>query len=310
MKNLMRDGMMMLAGILIMTASCTKVDDSEVVVGEGLDGTGTLALMLTDAPFPVSLVDKTLVTIDKIEIRSTIASTASSTTTSTTTTTTTGADSEAMYSVLYSGEGKVYDLLDLQNGVTAELMNMEIPIGTYDLIRMHIVASEVVLKDGTSYDMKVPSAGASGLKIKITPELVIEDGVESEVLLDFDVSKSFITQGNAKVEHGIKGFLFNPILRAVCQKYSGIIAGKVSANETTPIAEANVQIYRADTVYSSALTDGTGAYALIGLPAGNYKLVCEKDGYAAAKIDQVIVKVRETTTQNITMGTATLTTTP
>lgn len=307
MKNLMRDGMMMLAGILIMTASCTKVDDSEVIVGEGLNGTGTLALMLTDAPFPVSLVDKTLVTIDKIEIRSTIASTASSTTTNTTTT---GADSEAMYNVLYSGEGKVFDLLDLQNGVTAELMNLEIPIGTYDLIRMHIVASEVVLKDGTSYDMKVPSAGVSGLKIKISPELVIEDGVESEVLLDFDVSKSFITQGNVKVAHGIKGFLFNPVLRAVCQKYSGIIAGKVSANETTPIAEANVQIYRADTVYSSALTDATGAYALIGLPAGNYELVCEKDGYAAAKIDQVTVKARETTTQNITMGTATATTNP
>lgn len=306
MKNLMRDGMMMLAGILIMTASCTKVDDSEVAVGEGLDGKGTLALMLTDAPFPVSLVDKTLVTIDKIEIRSTIASAASSTTT----TTTTGTDSEAMYSVLYSGAGKVFDLLDLQNGVTAELMNMEIPIGSYDLIRMHIVASEVVLKNGTSYDMKVPSAGASGLKIKITPELVIEDGVESEVLLDFDVSKSFITQGNVNTAQGIKGFLFKPILRAVCQKYSGIIAGKVSANETTPIAEANVRIFRADTVYSSALTDGTGAYALIGLPAGNYKLVCEKDGYAAAKIDQVTVKARETTTQNITMGTTTLTTNP
>lgn len=305
MRNLMRDGMMMLAGILIMTASCTKDDVSEVAVVEGLEGKGTLALMLTDAPFPVSLVDKTLVTIDKIEIRSTIASTASSTTT-----TTAGADSEALYSVLYSGEGKVFDLLDLQNGITAELMNMEIAIGSYDLIRMHVKKSEVVLKDGTIYDMKIPSDVTGGIKIKITPELVIEDGVESEVLLDFDVSKSFITQGNLKSAQGIKGFLFNPMLRAVCQKYSGIITGKVSANETTPIIEANVQIYRADTVYSSALTDATGAYALIGLPAGNYKLVCEKDGYAATKIDQVIVKVKETTTTNITMGTATTTTNP
>ena len=305
MRNLMRDGMMMLAGILFMTASCTKVDDSEVAVGEGLDGKGTLALMLTDAPFPVSLVDKTLVTIDKIEIRSTLASTASSTTT-----TTTGADSEAQYSVLYSGDGKVFDLLDLQNGVTAELMNMEIAAGSYDLIRMHVKKSEVKLKDGTSYDLKVPSDATSGIKIKITPVLVIEDGVESEVLLDFDVSKSFITQGNLKSAQGIKGFLFKPMLRAVCQKYSGIIAGKVLANEKTPIAEANVQIYRADTVYSSALTDATGAYALIGIPSGNYKLVCEKEGYAPAKIDQVVVKVMETTTTNITMGAATATTNP
>ncbi len=290
MKSLVKSGMMFLAGILILATSCNKVEDS---VG---GGNGKLTLKLTDAPFPVSLVDQALVTIDKIEIRS-------STTTSTTT------EGESQYMVLYDGDGMVFDLLDLQNGVTAELMSMDLPAGSYDFIRMHVTKSEVFLKDGTHFDMKIPSGTSSGLKVKISPELVIESGVDSEVLLDFDVSKSFITQGNIKSPHGIKGFLFKPVLRAVCQKYSGIIAGKVSVNATTPIAEAHVQIFRADTVYSSALTDGKGLYALVGLPSGSYKMICEKDGYPVVHIDQVIVKARETTIVDVTMGTTTSTTT-
>lgn len=294
MKSLVKSGMMFLAGILILATSCNKVDDS---VG---GGKGKLTLKLTDAPFPVSLVDQALVTIDKIEIRSAKAATTTSTTT----------DDESQYTVLYSGTGKQFDLLDLQNGVTAELMSMDLPAGSYDFIRMHVAKSEVFLKDGTHFDLKIPSGTSSGLKIKISPELVIESGIDSEVLLDFDVSKSFITQGNMNTMHGIKGFLFKPVLRAVCQKYSGVITGKVSVNETTPIAEAHVQILRADTVYTSGLTDDKGIYSLVGLPSGSYKMICEKVGYSPVLFDQVVVLARETTIQNITMVTTTVTTNP
>jgi len=296
MKKLVKNGLMFLAGILVLTTSCTQ-NDSDGVGG----GKGTLSLLLTDAPFPSGLVDHTLVTFDKIEIRSTAVSTS--------TVTTTEGGNDAQFIVLYEGEGKEFDLLDLQNGLTTELLNMDIPAGSYDFIRMHIAESKVIMKDGAIFDMKIPSGASSGLKIKITPNLVIESGVESEVLLDFDVSKSFIAQGNIKSPHGIKGFLFKPVLRAACQKYSGIITGKVSVNPATPIAEAHVQILRADTVYSSALTDATGVYALVGLPSGDYKMICEKDGYPVVSINQVIVKARETTIVDITMGTTTSTTT-
>jgi hypothetical protein len=285
MKNLIRKGLMFLAGILVLATSCDKIDDSEN------GGKGTLVLTLTDAPFPVSLVDQALVTIDKIEIRSATAVTA------------TGeeGDNSSLYTVLYEGEGKVFNLLDLQNGITAELLSMELEAGSYDLIRMHVAKAEVLLKSGTSFDLKIPSGSSSGLKIKISPELVIESGVESEVVLDFDVSKSFVVQGNMHSPAGIKGFLFKPVLRAMCQKYSGKITGNVFEGENTPIAEANVQIFRADTVFSSALTDNDGAYALIGLPAGTYKMVCEKEGYTALQVDAVVVKAREETVQDFTL---------
>ncbi|MDO9612917.1 MAG: carboxypeptidase regulatory-like domain-containing protein, partial [Bacteroidota bacterium] len=161
-----------------------------------------------------------------------------------------------------------------------------------------VTSSEIILKDGTSFDLTIPGGNSSGIKIKISPELDIESGVESEVLLDFDVSKSFVVQGNMNTPAGIKGFLFKPVIRAMYQKISGIIEGTVFENETTPVAEAHVQIIVADTVFSSAITDATGSYALIGLPAGNYKMVCEKESYTSVLVDLVTVKVKETTFQD------------
>lgn len=281
MKNLVRVSMMLLAGILIFVTACNENDDSAKA------GKGTVVIKLTDAPFPVSLVDQALVTIDKIEIRSTVEVENAEGET----------ENETLYTVLFEGE-KVVDLLDLQNGITTDLLSMDIEAGSYDLIRMHVTSSEVILKDGTSFDLKIPSGSSSGLKIKIAPELVVESGVESEVLLDFDVSKSFKVQGNMNTPAGIKGFMFKPVIRAMCQKYSGIVEGKVFENETIPVAEAHVQIIVADTVYSSALTDATGSYALIGLPAGNYKMVCEKEAYTPVLVDLVTVKARETTVQD------------
>lgn len=288
MKNLIKSGWMILVAVSLLTASCDQILNSEN------GGKGTVVISLTDAPFPVGLVDQALVTIDKIELRSVAPETAPEA----------EKDNAALYTVLYEGEGKEFDLLDLQNGVTAELLSYELEAGSYDMVRMHVASAEVVLKDNKgTFDLKVPSGSSSGLKIKISPVLVVEEGVESEVILDFDVSKSFVVQGNSKTPAGIKGFLFKPTLRAMCQKYSGIIAGKVSENETTPVSEAHVQIYAsgADTVYTSAITNKSGMYKMTGLPAGTYKLVCEKEGYKAVTIEQVMVKARETTNQNVTL---------
>jgi hypothetical protein len=281
MKNLVKASMMLLAVFLLVTNACNKIDDSEK------SGKGRLVIKLTDAPFPVNLVDQTLVTIDKIEIRSKVSvETAAGET-----------ENEKLYTVLFEGE-KVINLLDLQNGVTEELLSLDIDAGSYDLIRLHVISSEIILKDGTSFDLTIPSGNSSGIKIKISPELNIESGVESEVLLDFDVSKSFVVQGNMNTPAGIKGFLFKPVIRAMHQNISGIIEGTVFENETTPVADAHVQIIVADTVFSSAITDATGSYALIGLPAGNYKMVCEKELYTSALVDLVTVKVKETTVQD------------
>jgi hypothetical protein len=288
MKNLIKTSMMLLAGVLMLTTSCNQVSDSQT--GANIAGKGTVLVKLTDAPFPVSLVDKVMVTIDKIEIRSVAAESITEDT----------AKEAKLFTVL-SDKVQEFNLLSLQNGITADLLQFEIGVGSYDMIRMHVVSSKITLKDGSVFDMKIPGGSKSGLKIKLTPELVVTSGVVHEVLMDFNVSKSFVAQGNIKSKKGVKGFIFKPVIRAMVEKHSGRIEGKVFENATTPIMEAHVQILRADTVFSSALTDKDGHYALIGIPAGDYKMICDQELYTSVTVDHVIVVAQEKTVQDILM---------
>jgi len=285
MKNLVKASVMLLAGFLMLTTSCDQLSDSKT--GANTVGKGTVVVKLTDAPFPVSLVDKVMVTIDKIEIRSVAAESA-----------TEDSAKEAKLFTVLSDKVQEFNLLSLQNGITADLLEFEIGVGSYDLIRMHVVSSKIILKDGSVFDMKIPGGSHSGLKIKLTPELMVETGVVNEVLMDFDVSKSFVVQGNIKSKHGIKGFMFKPVIRAMVERHSGRVEGKVFENDTIPIKEAHVQILRADTVFSSALTDKDGRYALIGIPAGTYRMICDQELYNSVTVDQVTVVAKEKTVQD------------
>lgn len=263
--------MILLVGVLFGLTACQE--DSESMEA----GKGKLVVKLTDAPFPVDLVDQALVTIDRIEIRRAAYSLL---------------DDEGMESssfIVLSEETMQFNLLELRNGITAEMLAMHIDTGFYDMVRLHVVESEIILKDGNSYSLKVPSGSSSGLKIKITPALNIEGNETSVVLLDFDVSKSFIVKGNLNAKEGIKGFIFKPVIRAVWQEVSASIEGKVVDAEGAPLKEAYVQVIKADTVFTSALTNEAGEYAMIGIPEGKYNMVCEKEGFVSEAADSLEV---------------------
>jgi hypothetical protein len=296
MKSLVKNGLMFFAGILILATSCTTMNESEEKSGKG-----TVVLKLTDAPFPVSLVDKTIVNVDKIEIHGT---TASSTTESGTVTPTSEEDEneDASNYIVLSEETQQFDLLKLQNGITTELLKADLEVGTYDMIRLHITDAKVILKDGTEFALKIPGGTSSGLKIMLSPKLIVEDGSMSEIILDFDVSKSFVVQGNPKTPAGIKGFLFKPVVRGMCENYSGSIAGKVFENETTPIAGAHVKVIKGTEEITSAISATDGTYAIIGLPAGTYSMTCEAEGYISVAANPVIVKAKQKTIQDFKLS--------
>jgi hypothetical protein len=273
---------LILISILFAVTSCQKNSDSNYAGSEK----GKLVVKLTDAPFPIDLIDKALVTIDKIEIRSTADSLNS--------------DEKLGISsfIVISEKTQQFNLLDLRNGITADLLELSIDTGTYDLIRMHVVEGEIILKDGTTFNMKIPGGKNSSLKIKIKPELVVEGGITNEVLLDFDVSKSFIVQGSVKAKKGIKGFMFKPVIRAVSQAISASVMGKVVDGAGVPLGGASVQILQGDSIMTSSLTNPAGEYVMIGIPAGTYKMVGEKEGYTTLKVDGVLVEPKHRTVQN------------
>ena len=259
--------------------SCNNNDE-----GVSEEGKGTINIHLTDSPYPVGLISHTYVTIDKVEIRKKLETDMNEST-----------DSFIVLSV----ENMEIDLLELTNGITEQIASAELEAGYYDMIRLHVVDANVVLKDGSDFDLKIPSGSTSGLKIKIQPEIYLEEGQTSDVLLDFDVSKSFIIKGNV---NNITGFNFKPVVRGVYMGAAGSIKGNVTDTLGVPLEDVMIQAWASDEMeadsseFVSSFTDEVGDFKIIGLKEGTYTVVCEMEGYESDTVKDVSVSAGKTTT--------------
>lgn len=260
------------------------------------EGKGRLNVHLTDAPFPIQLVSSALVTIDKVEIRKSSDADVE--------------DENSSFITIAEGEME-YDLLELTNGITEELASVDLEPGSYDMIRLRVVDSKVTLNNGEVYDLKVPSGSASGLKIKIQPAIMIEAGQTSDVLLDFDVSKSFVAKGNVAAGN-IIGFNFKPVVRGAYLGAAGRIQGSVTDSLETPLANARVKLLipeneiepgmeEEEMILVSSFTDEMGNFRLIGLHADTYTAVCELPGFKNDTVFDIPVTAGASTTVNFVL---------
>ncbi|WP_163708051.1 DUF4382 domain-containing protein [Mangrovibacterium lignilyticum] len=297
MKRKIKSSLVLLTAFALgVLASCTSTDEGIA----GNDSTkGSLKVLLTDAPFPSDQVAEVNVTIDKVSIKKVDDATTEET-------------DESGFIIL-SEETQEFNLLDLQNGIVANLADTSaIEVGTYSEIRLHIVKAEVVLTEeegSETFDLKIPSGTSSGLKIKIDGGVEIKGNLEAVVIVDFDVSRSFLVQGNpAKNGKELTGFKFKPVVRATAQDFSGEISGKVTfnyyddANAPLDSISAGIPVYilSGEDTISSALTDDQGYYSVIGLVAGTYTVACSVDGYNDFSESYDVIE-KETTTVNINM---------
>jgi hypothetical protein len=248
--------------VLIILFFCIGCDES---VNDS--DTGILLILLTDSPFPIDSVAEANVTINKIELRQDQP------------------DSENTPFLPLSESEHSYNLLTLQNGVTADLVKLEVPVGTYDLVRLYISAAGIKLKNDSEYDLTVPSGAQTGIKIFIDPPISVQGELTTELLLDFDVSQSFIVQGNPDTPNGINGFHFNPVIRAANVSTSGTINGKVVDNSSAEMSGAYIWIDQDPIEYSGYSVDGE--YTISGVPEGTYTVKASMDGYNTASLEGV-----------------------
>jgi len=258
-----------LIAFLGITIGCTNNNDAS-------SDTGKLIVQLTDAPFPHDLVAEANVTVFKIDARNKSMDAEAD------------MDSEmtleedgSPFVVLMEEEIEV-NLLDLTNGVTETLANIEVPVGNYDLVRVYVKGVNVVLTDGTTYNLDVPSGEQTGIKVFIKPGLTVTGGISSDLLLDFDVSRSFVAKGSTKKVEGITGFNFKPVIKASNMSTAGTLMGTVlSIEEELEIAleGAQISVFAADTLNTTGFSDADGNYAIMGLDAGTYKALAELEGY-------------------------------
>ena len=259
------------AALLLSMGACNET-------GNTGEGDGRVVISVTDDPFDISNIESATVTITKVEIKKVG-----------------DCISDGSPFVTISDDTVIVDLIDLRNGVTETLLDLDIPAGDYDMIRLYVDEAGLKLKDYVDpYSVKVPSGSQTGIKIHIDPPLEVADGLTSELLLDIDLSRSFVLRGNMSNNNG---FIFKPVIRAANMTTAGRLEGIVTDTADVKIKEAKVWMEQ-DTVVATAFADTLGFYAIIGIPAGTYSISATKDGYDTVRFDGVNITAGNKTVKN------------
>ncbi|MGO4306728.1 DUF4382 domain-containing protein [Cupriavidus sp. RAF12] len=214
-------------------AACGGGDDGS----SSSSNTGTLSVSMTDAP--ACGFDHVYVTVDRVRVH-----------------TSAGADpSGGGWVDIPVSPARRIDLLTLSNGVLTNLGQTALPAGTYQQVRLVLVANgagapanSVVPSSGTEQALDTPSAVQSGIKI-IRP-FTVAPNTQSDLVLDFDACKSVVTRGNGT-------FGLKPVVTAVPMVASGAVTGVVaSAPGARVFAERNGVVVKA------TVADGNGNFTL------------------------------------------------
>ena len=183
----------------------------------GTSGTGTVVVRLTDAPSDD--LASAVVYLSEVTVKGSDAST----------------DEQVISSTKAS-----FDLLTLQNGVTATLGSATVPTGTYSQVRLLVDSARVTLKAGhtfadgsTTAKLTVPSGSQTGIKVNFSPPITVTEG-QTVLVVDFDVSQSFVFQGPRDHPNSVS---FKPVLHATALDVAASVSGTV-----TPVT-ANATVY-------------------------------------------------------------------
>jgi len=253
-----------------------------------------MSVSATDAPLDQSQVTEAVIRVDKIRVHP-------------------EADAEDGFITIYDGAPIEMNLLELHNGITQQLVTAEVPAATYRQIRLHVESASLTLVNGNVYDtetgnLHLTSQDTSGFKVFIDPPVVVSSGFSTDLLLDVDLSKTFIpVPGNDPLNAST--YHLHPVIHVANLSTSGEIRGVVTTDDgqggLAPVEAATVFILppgETDTANSVASTasDADGAYAVLGLPAGSYDVQATK-GALQGHVDGVIVSVGSATVADVTL---------
>jgi hypothetical protein len=211
--------------LIIQMSSCTKdtTDNKQ---------TAKLTVRMTDAP---ANYDEVLIDVQGVEV--------------------TGNGGTA---VMLNTTAKVYNLLDLSNGVNTLIATGDLSAGTVSQIRLILGTNNSVKVAGVVHPLTTPSAMQSGLKLQVNQ--TFEAGVEYSILLDFDASQSIVLTGNNEYQ-------LKPVIRTIDTAISGSIKGSVS-----PLTGNVLITATSNGVTYTSVTAANGSFLIAGLPLGTYNI--------------------------------------
>lgn len=253
----------LIAALVITTGfAFTSCDDND----SEMSGTGTASFEATDAAVDADNISGVYLSVDELQII---------------------ADGEVKNSIMFE-EPETFDLMAYQNGQTKFLGQTELDAGAYDQVRLILTSGSeawVEFTDNTTQQIDVPSGSSSGYKIFGDFE-VMANGI-SEVVLDVDLRKALVQQGNGD-------FNLRPTARLISKAESGSIQGTVDMNDMQDADRVVVYAYlegtynesemsepaegesRFEGSINSAVASSTGNFTLAFMPESDYELIVAK----------------------------------
>lgn len=228
--------------------------------------TGQLRVAMTDAP--ACGYDQVNVTVEKVRVHQSA----------------TAADSDSGWSEVVLNPARKVNLLDLTNGVLAELGQTELPAGSYSQLRLQLAsnggaapyANSLVLSgsEGGEIPLQTPSAQQTGLKMNLN--LTVEPNHLADLVLDFDACKSVVKAGNSG-RYNLKPVVsVVPLVRVDAFVAEGHVASGIALPTTT------VSLQQGGVPIKSTVPAADGRFVLYPVPVGTYDLVVSAAGRVTA----------------------------
>ena len=270
------------AALALAVAACSSGSDGEA--------TGVLNLSITDAT--VDTVKEVHIEFDGITLKPA-----------------NGAPIEIIFDT-----AKTFDLMKLQDGLTAELLpDTTVPAGNYNWIRLHVNAefdnvydSYAKHLDDSEVEVAVPSGSESGLQL--SSGLTVLAGQTMDLVVDWDLRKALTDPA------GQPGLFVRPSLRVIDMAEYGTLEGSVdlaliedAACTSDPVSgtgnavyvytgdvgdPADIQQLESDPLVTTAVNfDGIEyRYGIAFMPAGTYTVAftCQASDDVADAADDIV----------------------
>lgn len=258
--------------------------------GGGNAGPGSLEVLATDSPFAHEIVESADIWVREVRIRG-------------------GGE----FTTLYDGPAVQLDLANLRNGLVRQLVQADLPAGSYDELRLTVERSRLELVDGDVFDsdlgsMNLTSTATAGLQLEIDPPLQISSGVARTLLLDFDLTKTFHAVPGADPLNASSYNLMPHVWVSVMSE-TGELRGVVREDDGSGglVGVADVTVYLLapgeldpQNALRSTATEVDGSYALIGVMPGTYDVLAEL-GTRQARLDGEQVFVGSVSTVDLVL---------
>ena len=205
-------------------------------------------------------------------------------------------DGDAGWSEVVLNPALRVNLLDLTNGVLAELGQAELPAGSYSQLRLQLAANgnrapyanSIVLEgQQDEIPLDTPSAQQSGLKMNLG--LTVAPNELADVVLDFDACKSVVKRGNSG-RYNLK-----PVVTVLPRvRLDGLVAEGYVA-QPIALGSTSVSLQQRGVPVRSTVPASDGRFVLYPVPAGSYDLVVSAEGRVTAVMTGVPISATSRT---------------